>query len=126
MPITVRTALKEDFLAMYKMDSAANATHPVYVIPWKAAGPGAREACILDRYQHLYHSRNPEYTFLVATAGDEIIGYAIYQNPPVEGEREEWNPNLPDGTNLKFFEKVLGEVKVAKQQYNLKDYWGTY
>jgi len=40
----------------------------------------------------------------------------IYQRPPGEGEPEEWNPNLPDGTNLRLFEKVFGEVKVAKKQ----------
>ena len=74
MSITIRTALEEYFLAMCKMDSAANATHPFYVIPWKAAGPGACEALILDRYNYLYHSRSPEYTFLVATVGDEIVG----------------------------------------------------
>ena len=111
---------------MYKMDSATNATHPFYVIPWKAAGPGACKALILDRYKYLYYSRNPEYTFLVATAGDEIVGYLLYQKPPGEEEPEEWNPNFPDGTNLKFFEKVTGEVKVAKKQYNLRDGWGTY
>jgi len=126
MSIRVRTALEEDFLAMYKMDLATNATHPVYVIPWKAASPGAREAFVLDRYKHLYHSRNPEYTFLVAMARDEIVGYLLYQKPPGEGELEEWNPNFPDGTNLKFFEKVFGEVKVAKKQYNLKECWDTY
>ena len=126
MSIRVRTALEEDFLAMYKMDLATNATHPVYVIPWKAASPGACEVVALDRYKHLYHSRNPEYTFLVATAGDDIVGYLLYQKPPGEGEPEEWNPNFPDGTNLKFFEKVLGEAKGAKKQYNLKECWGTY
>ena len=126
MPVTVRTALEEDFLDMYKMDLATNATHPFYVIPWKATGPGACEAWILDRYKYLYHSRNPEYTFLVATAGDEIVGYLLYQTPPGEGELGKWNPSLPNGTNLKFFEKVIREVKVAKKQYNLKDCWGTY
>jgi hypothetical protein len=126
MSITVRTASEEDFLAMCKMDLAASATHPVYVIPWKAAGPGACEAFILDRYNYLYHSRNPEYTFLVAVAGDEIIGYLLYQKPPGEEEPGKWNPNFPGGTNLKFFEKVFGQVEVAKKQYNLKDCWGTY
>ena len=126
MSITIRTAVEEDFLAMYKMDLAANATHPVYVIPWKAADPGACKAFILGRYKYLYHSRNPEYTFLVATAGDEIVGYLLYQKPAGEEDPEEWNPNLPDGTNLRFFEKVIGEVKVAKTQHNLKDCWGTY
>jgi len=111
---------------MRKMDSATNATHPFYVIPWKAAGPGACEAWMLDRYKYLYHSGNPECTFLVATAGDEIVGYLLYQKPPGKGEPEEWNPNLPDGTNLRFFEKVFREVKVAKKQYKLKDCWGTY
>jgi len=111
---------------MYEMDLAASATHPFYVIPWKATGPGARKSWILDRYKSLYHSRNPESTFLIATAGDEIVGYLIYQRLPGEGELEEWNPNLPDGTNLRFFEKVFGEVKVAKKQYNLKDCWGKY
>jgi hypothetical protein len=126
MSITVRNAFEEDFMAMCKMDSATNNTHPVYVIPWKAAGPGACESFILDRYKHLYYSRNPKYNFLVAVARDEIIGYLIYQRPLGEEEPEEWNPNFPDGTNLKFFEKVFREVKVAKRQYNLKDCWGMY
>ena len=126
MSITIRTALEEDFIAMYKMDLAANATHPFYVIPWKTAGPGACKAFILDRYQYLYHSRNPKYTFIVATAGDEIVGYLIYQKNPGEDEPEEWNPNLPDGTNLRFFEKVIPEVKAAKKHCNLKDCWGPY
>jgi hypothetical protein len=94
---------------MCKMDSAVNLTHPVYVIPWKAAGPGS-----------------PEYTFLVATVGDEIVGYLLYQKPPGEEEPGEWDPKFPDGTNLKFFEKVFREIKAAKKQYNLKDCWGTY
>jgi hypothetical protein len=111
---------------MHKMDLAANATHPFYIIPWKTAGLGACEAFILDRYEYLYHSRNPEYTFLVATAGDEIVGYLIYRKPLGEGEPGEWNPTFPNGTNLKFFDKVFGEVKAAKKQYNLKGYWGTY
>jgi len=125
MSVTVRTALEADFLAMYKMDSATNASHPFYIIPWKAAGPGACRAWILDRYRHLYNSCSPKYTFLVATAEDEIIGYLLYQKPLGEEEPEEWNPTLPDGTNLRFFEKVTGEVKVAKSQYHLKDFWGT-
>jgi hypothetical protein len=80
MSITVWTALEEDFLAMYKMNFAANVIHPFYIILWKAAagGLGAGKACMLDRYKHLYHSRNPEFTFLVATAGDEIIGHLLY------------------------------------------------
>lgn len=110
---------------MAKMDSATNATHPLYVIPWKAAGPGACKGLVLGRYKHLYHCRNPEYNFLVATAGDEIIGFLLYQKPPGEGEPSEWNPAFPDGTNLGFFEKVFGEVKEAKKQYDLKDCWGT-
>jgi hypothetical protein len=126
MSITVRIALEEDFLAMCKMDLAASATHPVYVIPWKATGPWACEAFILDRYNYLYLSRNPEYTFLVATAGDEIIGYLLYAKPPGEEESGEWNPRFPDGTNLRFFEKVFGQLREAKKQYNLKDCWGTY
>jgi hypothetical protein len=126
MSIVVRTALEEDFLAMHKMDFAANATHPFYVIPWKAAGPGASKACMLDRYKHLYYSRNPEFTFLVATAGDEIVGHLLYQKPPGEEEPEEWNLSLPDGTNLRFFEKVFGEIKATQKQYNLKDCWGMY
>jgi hypothetical protein len=124
MSITIRTALGEDFPAMCKMDLASNATHPVYVIPWKATGPGACEAFIMDRYKYLYHSRNPEYTFLVAVAEDEVIGYLIYQKPPLEEEPREWKPNLPDGTNMRFFEKVFGDVQEAKKQYNLKDCWG--
>lgn len=126
MSITIRTGLEEDFQAMYTMDFAANAAHPVYVIPWNAADPGALKAWILDRYKHLYHSRNPGYTFLVAVAGDEIIGYLLYKKPPVEGETEEWNPDFPDGTDLNFFGRVFGEIKAAKKQYNLKEYWGTY
>jgi hypothetical protein len=126
MSIRIRTALEKDFVAMHKMDFAANATHPFYIIPWKTAGLGACAAFILDRYEYLYHRRNPEYTFLVATAGDEIVGYLIYRKPLGEEEPEEWNPTFPNGTNLKFFDKVFGEVKAAKKQYNLKDYWGTY
>jgi hypothetical protein len=126
MSIRIRTALEEDFLAMHRMDFAANASHPFYIIPWKTTGLGACAAFILDRYEYLYHSRNPEYTFLVATAGDEIVGYLIYRTPLGEEEPEEWNPTFPNGTNLKFFDKVFGEVKAAKKQYNLKDCWGTY
>ena len=115
---------------MHEMDFAANATHPFYIIPWKTAagGLGASKACMLDRYRHLYHSRNPEFTFLVATAGDEIVGHLLYQKPPRAGEEEpeEWNPSLPDGTNLRFFEKVFGEIKAAQKEYNLKDCWGKY
>jgi hypothetical protein len=114
MSIQVRAAFEEDFLAMCKLDVAANATHPVYVIPWTPASPTVLEAFVLGRYKHLYHSRNPEYFFLVATAGDEIVGYLIYQKPPGAGEQEEWNPDFPDGTNLEFFEKVFGEFKVLR------------
>jgi hypothetical protein len=107
------------------MDYAANLTHPFYVIPWKATGHGPCEGFILDRYKYLYHSRNPEYTFLVATARDEIIGYLLYAKPPGEEEPQEWNPSFPDGTNLRFFEKTFGQLREAKKQYNLKDCWGT-
>ena len=124
MSVTVRIATKEDFVAMYEMDLAANATHPFYVIPWQLPGPAALKAWILDRYSHLYHSRNPECSLIVATAGKEIVGYLIYQKPPTEAELEEWNPVLPDGTNMKFFEKVIPEVKAAKQSRNLEDCWG--
>lgn len=126
MSITIRAALEEDFLAMRKMDLAANVVHPFYVIPWKAVGPEACEDFILDRYKHLYHSYNPPCTFLVATAGDEIIGYLFYREPLGEKEPDEWNPSFPNGTNLKFFEKVLGQVKVAKNQHELRGCWGTY
>jgi hypothetical protein len=58
---------------------------------------------ILDRYNYFYQSRNPKCTFLVATAGDEIIGYLLYQKPPGDEEPGECNPSFPVGTNLKFF-----------------------
>lgn len=111
---------------MHKMDFAANATHPFYVIPWKAAGPGASKASMLDLYKHLYYSRNPEFTFLVATARDEIVGHLLYQKPPGKEEPDEWNLSLFDGTNLRFFENVFGEIKVTQKQYSLKDCWGKY
>lgn len=111
---------------MCEMDFATNATHPVYVIPWSGAGPGACEAFILERYKHLYHCRNPQYTFLVATAGDEIIGYLLYSKPPGEEQPEEWIPALPHGTNVNFFDKVFGQVKAAKKKYDLQSCWGRY
>jgi hypothetical protein len=111
---------------MFKMDYAANITHPFYVIPWKATAPGACEAWVLDRYRHLYETQNPKGTFLVATAGDEIVGYLLYKHPPGEGELEEWNPSLPEGADMIFFEKVFGEVKKAKKLYDPKGCWGTY
>jgi hypothetical protein len=126
MSITVRIAHEDDFPAIYEMDCATNIAHPIYVIPWKEAGPGACDTVCLDRYKHFYQSRNPEYTFLVATDGDEIIGYLVYQKPPSAGESEEWKPSFPEGTNLRFFDKVLGGAMEAKKQYNLKDHWGTY
>lgn len=125
MSIKVRTALEEDFLAIYQLDYAANVTHPFYVIPWKVAGPGASEAFVLDRYKNLYHSRNPECGFLVAMAGDEIVGYLLYKKPPGKEEPEEWSPDFPDGTDLRLFELVEEKVKVSKKDYNLKDCWGT-
>lgn len=124
MALSVRTASEEDFPAMCKVDEAANATHPFYVVPWKAAAPGAPKALIFDRYKHLYRCRNPEYAFLVATAGDEIVGYLIYQKPPGEEEPEEWNPHLAEGANTRFFEKVFGQVREAKKQYDLRGHWG--
>ena len=163
--IGIRTALRADFPAMSAMDLAANATHPVYIIPWKTAIPGAREAreaFILDRYNHLLHrSRNPnhgESTFLVAVAGagdgdgagagagagdgdgtgDEIVGYLLYRKsrPADAGadgadgdgggeEEEEWNPRFAEGTDVRFFEKVFGEVRGARGGCELKGCWGT-
>jgi hypothetical protein len=125
MSITIRTALEDDFPAMCTVDLEANATHPVYTIPWKAAGPGALKAFILDRYRHLHHSRNPDYTFLIAMAGDDLVGYLFYHKPPREGEVEEWSPSFPNGTNLEFLEKVIREVKAAKRQYDLREFWRT-
>ena len=126
MPISTRTAVEKDFLAMCKVDLASNATHPFYNIPWKATDSGAVKAFILDRYKHFYDSRNPICKFLVAVNGDEIVGYLLYQNPLGEGEVEEWKPQFPDGTNLKFFEKVARAVNAARLQYDLKDCWRKY
>jgi hypothetical protein len=124
MSIAVRTALEGDLPAILKADAAANFTHPAFTIPWKSAADC--EAVILSRFRFLFNNRNPEYTFLVATAENEVIGYLMYQKPPMEEEQKEWEPNnLPDGTNVRFFEKVMGEVKAAKSQYDLKGYWGT-
>lgn len=135
MSITIRTALPEDFPAIYELDFAANATHPFYVIPWKATGHEPCKAWILDRYRHLYNSRNPEGTFLIATTtptaaagADEIVGYLMYLKPARDGEQldEEWNAQLPEGANVRFIEKVFGEVKAAKKQLDLKGCWGMY
>jgi hypothetical protein len=126
MSISIRIAVEEDFAAMCQMDYTTNATHPGYVIPWKAAPAGACEAFIMDRYKFLYHNHHPKATFLVATSGEEIIGYLMYQNPPGEEEPVEWKPSFPEGTDVNFFAKVFGEVKMAKKQYDLKDCWSMY
>lgn len=123
MSITIRTALEGDIPAIYKLEAAAQSTHPVFTIPWKSAADC--DAMFMDRFKYFFNSRNPEYTFLVATAENENIGYLLYQKPPTEGERKEWEPTLPDGTNMRFFEKVLAEGKANKNQYDLKGYWGT-
>jgi hypothetical protein len=126
MSISIRNATEEDFIPMCKMDYTTNATHPGYTIPWKAAPPGSCEAFILDRYNFLYHNRHPESTFLVALAGDKIIGYLIYQKAPGEQEVGVWNPSFPEGTDGKFFEKLFREVKISKEEFDLKDCWSTY
>lgn len=125
MSATIRIAHKEDLPALFKVDYATNITHPFYVIPWKATAPGTREACILDRYTYFYDCPNPKGTFLVAVAGDEIVGFLVYRYPTV-GEPVEWNPDFPDGMNVRFYEKVVGEIEAAKKQYDLKDCWRTY
>jgi hypothetical protein len=50
----------------------------------------------------------------------------MYAKPSGEEEPQEWNPSFPDGTNLRFFEKVFGQLREAKKQYNLKGFWGMY
>ena len=120
MSITIRPGEAKDLPDIAAVDIAANPDHPIVSIPFAKASD--RQAVYLDR--HTYYFNHPEYHFIVATSDDEIVGTLLYREPEKGLNIPEWEPKLPDGTNLKFFETLLPLIEKNNARYDDKSLYG--
>jgi hypothetical protein len=119
MSYNIRPATTADIPIIAKLDFAVNADRPIGAIPWAKLTDGAN--VFLDRYQFFF--KQPQYHFLVASGEAGILGFLIWLEP---GDFPEWKPDFPEGTNLKFFETILGPMAGEKTRLGLEGLIGMF
>jgi len=114
MSISIRPATPADFPKIAAVEAKANADDPGFTIGFPSTA--ALETVFLNRLP-FYH-RHPHYQLLVAvTAEDEVVGNLIAKGTAKDGSFvEKWEPKLPEGSNLKFFEYYFGLVSKQKKE----------
>ncbi|CZR51764.1 uncharacterized protein PAC_01641 [Phialocephala subalpina] len=143
--IKIRPALTTDLHQIVVLDLVANAQHPIIAIPWKSYSD--LYGVFLSRYLNFLNYPK-KFQFLVATIPsnsttvddpwggkvevEEVVGYLVGATPKAKSGKgdgkggeggEEWNPVLPEGTNMKLFTYFLGGLTEDKKKYKKDDHW---
>lgn len=127
---TIRPALVTDIPSITRIDSEVNANAPIAKIPW--ARPEDFIAGLQDRYEWFF--RRPDFRGLVACTpsekpedGEKVVGYLFWKRPKKEGEElKDWEPNMPEGTNLKFLAMYLSAMEGGKKGYDIDRLFGRF
>ena len=120
MSVKLRPAQAEDLPDIAALDISAHPNFPIVTIPFAKASDC--QAVFLSRYTYFFH--HPEYHYIVATSGEEIVGFLLWGKPNKGVDFKEWEPQLPDGTNLKFFEFLLPAIEEEKAKYFNPELYG--
>jgi ribosomal protein S18 acetylase RimI-like enzyme len=133
--ITIRPALATDIPQTVVIELTTFAEHPVIALPWKQYSH--KYGVILARQLHFLNSPK-KYQYLVATIPssskpdeEEVVGYLVgsapkYVRDGVGEEAEEYKAILPEGTNVKLVEHVLGNTHLSAMKFRSDDMWGMY
>lgn len=119
MSSTIRSATAADVSTIANLDFFVNLNHPITQIPWPSQADGLN--MFNDRYQFFF--KQPEYHFLVAEVGSEIVGFAIWKEAK---KGEEWKPDFPEGTNLKFFGALVATAEQKQKELGLDGLAGRF
>lgn len=107
MAYTIRPAIASDIPVIAKLGWTVNKDDPVSQIPWASTSEG-----LIDYTRGLEsHFQQPQYHFLVALEGENIIGYLFWSQPGYRKVR----PNL-ERMNHKFLERMCEMDYAAREK----------
>jgi hypothetical protein len=121
---SLRQATFNDLESILDVDLAANPDHPLLSpVPWP---PGFNfRPMFLERRQHVI--QDPKYGHVVAVdPSGSIVGFIAQTKQVVKTEQHypEWEPTIPEGTNMEFLLAYMNARNEQKAKYFLEDMYG--
>jgi hypothetical protein len=116
--LTLRPALASDLPTIAALDLEANPTHLIIAIPF--ANASDRQKTFLSRCT--YQFNHPDYNLIISVSEEKIVGFLVWRK---QEKILEWKPNLPEGTDLKFFGKFLPALEGNKKKFDPFECYGT-
>ena len=121
---SLRPATFNDLESILDVDLAANPDHPLLSpVPWP---PGFNfRPMFLERRQHVI--QDPNYGHVVAVdPSRSIVGFIAWTKPVGKTEQQypEWEPTIPEGTNMEFLLAYMNARNEQKATYFTEDLYG--